>query len=209
MRAVLDLMASRVIAQAFGCTPVIEHLITWVASKSRKLEGFPIPPRGAKNETPDQAEMRLSAHYVTLGRAWVSMALKVNRFDSGVLQREYDKIVEPLPLLLDEMRQKASDRRSYGRKRSAQLNRRERRWGEQLRDWLLAFAARPLEDPADILTERLSEQELYRSLKAYLTPTERQGLEAILSGEPTRGAADRQRRSRARRKLRDFLSQNG
>ena len=62
-------MASRVIAQAIGFTPIIELLIPWVASKSRKVEGFPMPPRAPENEQPWQADIRLKAHYTTLGLA--------------------------------------------------------------------------------------------------------------------------------------------
>jgi hypothetical protein len=203
----LDLMASRKIAQAFAFTPVIEPWIEWVASKSRKIGGFPAPPPAPDNEQPSQAEIRLKGHYTTLGIAWTNMAQRIGRFEPNVLRREYYKVIEPTRPVLDEIRQKTYDRLSYYRKRSDRIAAKENRWGEQLDEWLAAIYAATAPSHASVIDSE-SDDEGYEELLADLTPAERRGVESILSGEPPADGADRQRRCRARKKLRSKLSQN-
>lgn len=162
-------------------------------------------------ETTVQHRIRIRGHRIALATAFFD----VPGFDLSrkayvnALRREYQKVVgDPRPVL-SEINRAAYKRDYYNRKRAAARGRKYDGWHDQLREELMRKIAgqtpTPIETAAASRTPADTVRELtehHPDLFAQFTPAEVRGLESLLSGEPTTGAADRQRRSRAIRKLR-------
>jgi len=168
-----------------------------------------------KDETALAYELRIRGHRIALARAWFNVAgfdLSSSEYVRA-LRREYQEIVDDPPPVLAEISLKAYKRDYYNRMRAAALGRKYNGWHDQLREELMRAiageASTPIETAIDSVTPAYTVLELterWPELVAQLTPAEALGLDSLLSGEPTTGPADRQRRSRAMRKLRRFVT---
>jgi hypothetical protein len=151
--------------------------------------------------------LRIKERDINLGTAWTVMRLN-GEYSLRALQREYRKRVADPPTISQQLNQKVYERRAYAKKRAAQIDHKDERLGEDLRQCLLELVGQPSPDPEQLLTEKEAAETLRGALASELTPGEKRGLESILSDEPPTDAADRQRRCRARKRLRSTLSQD-
>ena len=156
-------------------------------------------------ETDAAALVRTRSRNIALATAWWRLSIRgVHTWHRDFLKelaREYRKIVADPPR---DPIHKARTRARFQRELAARRAYQNTLWHVELHEWL-ASVANSTESPETLLIER-EEQELHDDmlddLLATLTPKYRQALADVLNDRPTTDAADRQRRSRVRRKLR-------
>jgi len=151
----------------------------------------------------------LGMRWAPRGRGRLRRALSVS-YPREELLAEYARIVSDPPSVLSVINKKLYGRVRYENQKAAQIAAREQEWSEELQQVLLQHLADELasaasyEDPEEAVVD----QSVVDGYLSVLPAAERQAMLRELNDEPTRGAADRKARSRARKKLRAAMSQN-
>jgi hypothetical protein len=206
----LDLMASRVIGKGLllalspGATRAEHDLVEawevlgeWVY---RKLGGYPYQPPPVGSDTPEARKLHLRYQNLALGWAWLNMAVAAGRFDLRILRREYREIVEGPPSVSKELNGYMRRRARYRREAEQRIRRREQKWRDDLREWLISTDSVGGEMEEHVVAKIWCEEFI-----ASLSPAEGKTLVEMLTDQPTSGPADRKRRSRLRHKLRSQI----
>jgi hypothetical protein len=206
----LDLMASRVIGKGLllalspGATRAEHDLVeAWVVLGEwvyRKLGRYPYQPPPLGSDTPEDRKLHLRNQNLALGWAWLKMAIAAGRFDPRILRREYREIVEGSLSVSGELNRYMRRRARYRREAEQRISRREQKWRDDLREWLVSTDSIGRE-----MEEHVLAKVWYEEFIASLSSAERETLVDMLTGQPTSGAADRKRRSRLRHKLRSQI----
>lgn len=185
--------------------------LTLLGESFHQISTAPAP--GRKRIPPPYPTVR--GRNVSLGAAWLSLRIRgIDPWHPGfiaALKAKFLEIVADPPTESQRINRKTYSRWHYYRTKERILRRHEAEWSAELRDFLKQHYMREI---ADSRQEPLSvEEEVHGEIAAEawlqrLTESERRAIEDIVNGTPTSGDADRTRRSRARRKLRDLMSED-
>jgi len=163
---------------------------------------YPFPSRTTENQT--QRLILERSEEATLGSAWLQAGQSTRPFWEEFERQFYDIVSDP-PTVSREISVKAARRARYFREKEGTRFRSWDRLHAEMRDWLLgriAIGHGASTEPQDQVATKLCVE----GWQEALTPAERAALGRMLNQEPTAGSADRQARSRVKKKLRELTA---